>query len=419
MAKQLGEIERKNGRGTLKSFFFGTFIGIILTIGLLGGVLAFAYFKVSANWINENFKSDISFGNEDLDDLTLNEVVNHTIGLVQNLDTYTFNNLKDDFGVDIGDEIIGIDITDLKDVPVAELGTAVQAKFANISAYELRNVMDLDDMAAILSQKNTYYFNHDDNKLYKESTHDNEVDFDYTYDSTNGMIIVKGKQDDISQQNEVEFELQYLPLTIALTHFVNGMGGDLTIAELGGYGVTLPDFLNKPKYQNRKLSELDAIIDNMYVAEILGLNYTGTGDVTDGSGTVQTGMVAAIAKLQVGNMATDINTLTIADLFGTATNGILSLIPGTTALADIPTAINNVLATKTIDELITAQIVESPSNYNDIKDKYINIDVGTAQDPELIQKKVSDLVLGDMVKISFKLLDIAGGSVLQDTNPNP
>ena len=135
MAKELGKIERKNGNGSFGSFLFGTFIGVLLGIGAIAGIVAFAYFKVSANWINDKFNTELTLGNEDLNNLTLSEAVNHAVGLVQNMDSYTFNNLKDDFGIDIGDEIIGISITDLKAVPIPELMDAVQYIFANMSAY--------------------------------------------------------------------------------------------------------------------------------------------------------------------------------------------------------------------------------------------------------------------------------------------
>ena len=58
-------------------------------------------------------------------------------------------------GYEVQDEMFGIDISDLKDVAISDLGGAIEKKFANISADELRNVngMNLEtEMGEILNK---------------------------------------------------------------------------------------------------------------------------------------------------------------------------------------------------------------------------------------------------------------------------
>ena len=150
MAKQAGEITRKTKGGSIGSFFFGWFIGFLLTVGLIVGLGAFIYFKVSVKWVNDTFNQQLDLGSEELNNLTLQTFVNHAIDLSKNTDTYTITDLENDFGINIGNEIMGIDITDLKTVPVTKLPEAFQNKLSNISAYELRNVLDLTDLDNIL-----------------------------------------------------------------------------------------------------------------------------------------------------------------------------------------------------------------------------------------------------------------------------
>lgn len=399
MEKQIGKIERKS-RTQIGSFLFGTFIGLILGLGLIFGIGAFAYFKVSANWINNTFNTELSLGNEDLNSLTLNKLVNHSISLVQNIDSYTLNDLKDDFGVDIGDTIVGINITDLKDVPFPDLMNAVQDKLSNISAYELKDTLDLSELEDILSKKNTYYFNTTNNSLYTDEELTDAVAFDYTYDAVENRVDIKGNVFAVSTANEVQVELKYLPLTIALVDFTSQLGENTTLRDLSSYGVELPSFINKDKYLDRKINELEDIIDNMYVAEILGYNYdTTTGKVTDGSGAEQTGIIKAIAKLKIGTLATDIDTLTVGDIFGTSTTGALSLIDSTTTLDNIPSALSSALTTKTIDDFITAGVIEKPEDYNDTtKNNWLSVN-GTP-------KQVKNLTLQDVVDTFFTYVDI-------------
>lgn len=303
---------RKSGIGKL---FLGVFLGIFIGWGIIFGVGWFAYNNVSANWLNKTFKTDIDFGSNDLNKKTLSDVVPTALSVAQNIDSYTLNDAKNDFGIDVGDKLMGIDITDLKDVPIKDISTKAQDKFSKISADELKDVVDLTDMNKILNKTNTYYVSGD--KLYKDADHTVEVDkdvIDYTLTST--TVEIKGQTRNI-QDGKVEFELRYLPLTTALGDFTNDMGEKITVGELvDDYGVNLPTYLHDTDEKRAKtINELTDVVDNLYLAEFLG--YTISGDTVTKNGKAITGIVAKLAKKKINelnNIETIINDSTIAEV---------------------------------------------------------------------------------------------------------
>ena len=129
MEKQIGKIERKKRGFGFGSFFFGTFIGFLLCILTIVGLALFIYNNVSAQWLKNSFNVEIDLGSEELNDKTLKDIVVSATGLLNNTDTYTLNNLESDFGVEIGDKLMGLDITDLKAVPIKDIADEAQNKF--------------------------------------------------------------------------------------------------------------------------------------------------------------------------------------------------------------------------------------------------------------------------------------------------
>ncbi|MBQ8614982.1 MAG: hypothetical protein IJ415_00205, partial [Clostridia bacterium] len=115
----------KKSRGKFGAFIGGSFLGFIFCLALLAGLCCFVYFKVSPNWINKTFKTEIDLGSEEANNKTLKDLVNVVVGVAQNTDTYTLSSLNDDFGIGIKDELFGIDIKDIKSVPLSELAEAV------------------------------------------------------------------------------------------------------------------------------------------------------------------------------------------------------------------------------------------------------------------------------------------------------
>lgn len=466
MSKQVGKIERKPRNRSVGSFFFGTLIGLLLGIGAIAGIGAFAYFKVTPNWINDKFNTEIDLGNEDLNSLTLSTFVSHAINLGKNIDTYTLNDLQSDFGIKINDEIAGIDITDLKNVPLPEMMDAVKNKLSNISADELKNVVDLSDIDEILNKTNTYYFNSTDNKLYKEQEYLNQVNFDYTVDLANSKVIIKSNEFAL-MSGQVVVALRYIPLTEAVSSFTSNLDENITIGELrDDYNITLPSFLDKvddstpiseledeinklyiadflnytiqgdrvydefgqeivgvmatvAKTTIRDLDNLESTINNLTIAEVLGYTYNSDEKVYyDKDGTKVEGVMNAIADFTVSGLSEGIDTLTISDLFSSEdlSSGALSLIDSSTTISNLSNALSTALESSTIDELISAGVVDVPNNYysssggavddgTGINNKYIN--VGSSEMPEY--KQVKNLVLNDIINVFFELIENSGG----------
>lgn len=400
MSRNSSEFKHKANGSHVGTFFFGALIGILVGIAILAGLVAFAYYKVSPNWLNNNFKTEIDLGNDDLNNLTLSEFVNHAVNLGQNIDTYTLNDLKKDFGVDIGNEFMGINITDLYDVALPNLVDSIKDKISNISADELKEIINLDDMNNMLDKYKTYYLDVENSVLYEDASLLEEVDFIYSIN--NGHVVINNREFAINQ-NRVNIQLRYLPLNEAMSSLTSNLGANITLRELEqDYGVVLPDCFDSIN-RNTTIAELGQAIDNMYIADLLGLNYDASQDkVYNSQGTEITGILRAVSRLTVGMAKDGVVDFMAIDMFTTEelSSGVLSLIEPDTKISQLSEALSLALQTATIDELISRGVVTAPSNYNDIKDKYINLD------GEYVQ--VSSLVLDDLVDIAFDLLADSG-----------
>ncbi len=322
MAKEIGKREGRRG-SRAGSFFGGTFFGFILCILTLCGIGAFVYFKVSPNWINKTFKTDLDLGTEELNKLTLKDAVSHIISLSGNMDTYTLENLKSDFGIDLGDKLKGIDISTLKSVPLDKLADELQKTLSHISAAELEAELVTNlNMDNILGKENTYYYgrnNQQENKqLYKsfDSTKEEgqrysdlvtDDDFKYSFNSETGKIEIKGHSFAIDNSNNgaVKIELRYLPLVTALPDFANNLGDKLTLRELkDDYNVNLPSYIYDGN-EDATINEMEGIINDMYVADFLEYTIDDTKnhiEVKDKNDQDVTGLIYELAIEKVSNL---------------------------------------------------------------------------------------------------------------------
>lgn len=456
MSNQIGKIERKS-RFSFGTFFFGTIIGFILTLASIVGVCCFAYFKVSPKWVKDTFKVDIDLGSDDLNSLTLSKLVNNAIYLGQNIDSYTLDDLKNDFGIDIGDDIVGIDITDLKQVPFDDLLDSVSDKFKNISAEELKSIISSSEsLDNIMDKTILYYINSEDSTLYEVfEAGEYSKPAQFKYEIKNNKVYIKNFDAiDINFDNTVSIKLKYLPLTKAIDGFVSNLGDNITIGELRSeYGVELPSYfagvddnvtinelegeINKLYladflgYQIRdgavynsdvkvvgvmetiakmKIGELKnakQTIDNMRIAEILGYTYNQTQNkVFDENGVEVKGILGAISRFTIANITdeeTGIDSLTVADIFteDDLSTGVLSLIesPSTTPVTTLPSTIQTIIQNATIEKLIQKQVI-SASNYNEtIGEKYIIVGTGA--------KQVKDCTISELINSYFTILGSA------------
>ena len=87
----------------------------------------------------------------------------------------------------------------------------------------------------------------------------------------------------------------------------------------------------------------------------------------------------------------------------------MSLINKETAISELADELSSALETKTIDELISAGLVDSPNGYTqETKVNWIEVGDNT-------YKQVKDLLLQDVINVLFENIDI---TTLPNTNPN-
>lgn len=267
----------KKGKKHHWKFFLGLFLGIILGIGAVFGVGFFAYKKLSVNFLRKKFGVDVDLGSEKLNGMVVEDIFLSAMDILNNSDTYTLNDFETNFGLSLGDEISGIDITDIKAVGLTKIEDAVKDKFNNISAKELEGVITFDDdMNKIFNKSATYYYKDaDDGKLYKEAEFTTKADFEYTIES--GKVKIKHFEDLFTiEDGKVQLTLKYLPLTQAIGQYTSNLGDNLTLAELDSdFGVKLPSPYFDNVDKNTKLNDLGTAVDNLYVYELLGYKKSG------------------------------------------------------------------------------------------------------------------------------------------------
>ena len=309
--KKIGEIKRKKRGFSFGTCFLGIFIGFILCLGTIAGLGVFAYHNISANWLNDKFNVGVDFGTEEANEKTLKDFVTLATGLMDNIDTYSLNDLEADFGVKVDDKLMGLDITDIKAVAIKDIADEMKIKFEQISADELTDVIDLSSMNSILKKENTYYYDKDSKTLYKNydgTTFSNPVekekDFEYEIlgDAENPQIKIKSQTLNVVDK-KISIQLKYLPLTTALGDFMDSMGEKITIGELvDEYHVELPSYLyDTPEKKAKTINEIKDVVDGLYVAEFMGCTIQGQ-KVYNGTTEVK-GVMAIVAKKTVKELS--------------------------------------------------------------------------------------------------------------------
>ncbi len=418
-------------KGCFGAFFGGGFIGFNLCLALIAGLGAFVYFKVSPNWINRNFKTQIDLGSENVNNMTVKDFVSSALSLVQNLDTYKLGSLERDFGIKIENKMFGIDISDLKEVEISKLSEAVEKKFANISAGELKNISGMnieDNMGTILDKNNTYYYNN--YKLYRKYdnySYSDEVDFEYTISSDETKVSIKNKSYSIVS-NKVKVVLWDLPLTAAFGDFMKSMGDNMTLSDLEkDFGVKLPSFMDNVDKANTTVNKLEDAINGLYVADFLGYTIDKTDPdnivVKDGANIV-TGVLSKLSQNKIEDLEECINDLRLTDLFAEdEMTGVLTLIDNpekvtltgqtdpSKGLLSISDALTKVIEEKNLGELVDAGLIIY-NGFDDMRLKWIDLDLSLGGTNYV---QVEKLTLDQLVEISLTILD--GGGLLLENKP--
>ena len=423
-------MSRREKKSRVGAFFGGGFLGFLLGIGTVVGLLCLVYFKVTPNLVNKMFKTGIDLG-ETNNDKTLSDLVGSVSHLIKNKDNYKLSDLKSDFGIEINNQLLGIDISDLKDVPLSSLGTSIENKFANISAHELRNIdgMDLEqNMGKILDRSNTYFYNNADSKLYKtyaDSQYSNVVNFNYSVNQNKTKIIIKGREFSLID-GKTEIVLWYLPIASALGDFMQNMGNNLTLADLEkDFGVKFPSFMDNINKETSSINDLEAAINDLYVADFLGYAIDSSDPdnvVVKKDGVVVDGILAELSKHKINELEKAVNSLTLADLFSEEErDGVLLLIDNLESVTltgetdeengvlSITDALEKVISEKSIGALSDAGLI-SYDEFDDVREKWIDVDL-SLESSEYVQ--IQDLTVGELLDLSLNILE-KGGLMLDE-----
>ncbi len=412
------EVKEKKSHGGLK-FFLGSLFGFFLCIALIVGVGAFTYFNVSASWLNRTFHAGVNFGNDTANSLTLNTTVQRLMNLANNTSNYSLDDLERDFGFGISDELMGINIESLKAVPFSQIPNEAQNLLSKLSAYDLREIVHLGGMDRLLDKQNTYYLNPDNHHLYKQEGYTDEVsEFDYEYLASENKIEVKNTKFDV-QDNVVNIDLRYLPLSTALKGF-----DDFKVAELLGLkevnGTYYEDKNNNNTMDdneevsgiiqtiaNKTVSELSSSIKDIKIKEVLNLSYdqdssqyyqdknkNNSKDVGENIAS----FLNAIADTAISGLTDRVSSLKISDLFPDNRTGLLKLLENS-SIESLSEDVNGIITNTSLNNLVNDGVINIAENEKSVLQKDL---VGGGYEGKT---KIGELSINEFMTYALKAIN--------------
>ena len=298
---EIKKVKRKKGFKPVGIFLFGVLFGFLFTLTAIIGTGFWVYKNLTLNKIEKITKNEIDIGNESIKNLTIEDVVKNISGVVQNLDTYTIEQIEDDFNIVIvgeggfiKEEMYGLDMTPLKkatkntikDVFQDIIGTAsMQTVIENLGSNQ-----DMGMFSTILDTEIEYYYNSVDKKLYAE--YDGEYYSTPLEDNLYSLDGDKVKVGAISYDvidGKISIAFKNVPISQAFNDF-DKVTSSLEVGELLGY-VKVGNIYYTDSTQTTKVSgamksivgfTIDELsnqdtINDLKLAEILELDGTETG----------------------------------------------------------------------------------------------------------------------------------------------
>ncbi len=436
MGKRIGEIERKyKRRSGLGPFFLGTFVGILLGIGAIVGVGFLAYYKATPQWINNTFNTNIDLGSEDLNKITLSQLVSKAMYISNNSDKYTLEDFEKDFGYEIPSEIKGINIEKLKTKPLDKIGEGISDVLNDVAMNDLSELYTpygdveklLDDSLTLYVK--TGYLNGD--KVYADKDCTEEVAFATI---ENGAVKVKDVTK-VPVDGKVQFDLKDVPLLQGLPVYITHLGDNMTIKRLEtAFGIVLPSIIkiSDEDKEIKKINDLGDIIDDMYLADFLDYEYDETADkvykTVDGVKTEVTGAVATISKKKVKELNTledTIKTMKVYEVLdytyqngkyydnGSEVTGIMGKIAGYT-VGTLSNDIQTLSIADILDYTISGnQVLDKDGNpVKGVLKTIANLTVGNMADQ--LQGKIDNMTIADVLDYT-----INSDNTVTDADGNP
>lgn len=435
MGKRIGEIERKyKRRSGLGSFFLGSFIGILLGIGIVAGLGALVYFKATPEWLNKTFKTDLDLGSDELNRITLNKIVKKGIYISNNTDKYTLADFEKDFGYKFPEKIKGVNIEAIKNKPIDKIGDGINEILNDVSINELSEIYKpTDDVNKLLNDKLTLYvkagFQNGD-KVYSDKACTEQVKFASIVD---GKVKIKDISIMPDSENKVQFELKELPVLQGLPLYITHIGDNMTIKRLEeNFGVTLPSIIKitAEDKEVKTINDLGDIIDNMYIADFLDYEYDENLDkvykTVNGAKTEVTGAVATFAKKKVNELNTLDETIKSMKVYEVLdyksqggryyegeneVTGIMAKIAGYT-VGTLSDDIQNLSIADILDYTISGEIVydKNGNQVTGVLKSIASLTVGNMADQ--LQSKIDDMTIADVLEFKTE------AGVLKDKSGN-
>ncbi len=126
------------------NFVIGMIVGMVLLVVAVAGAVLAAGTLVCVGQIESTLGTDIFDDESSVNDLTVLELVQNLVKDLQNLDGFTIEKLKTDYGVKIPDEISGIDITPVFGYPITEVPNHLGDIVNNMTLRDVGEFLDMD-----------------------------------------------------------------------------------------------------------------------------------------------------------------------------------------------------------------------------------------------------------------------------------
>lgn len=140
--------KQKKGLNKFWTIFISQFCGFVACLILVVGIGAVLYFNVTPNWLNKKFNTKVNLV-EEINDMPISEIVGKTINILTNTNEYTFEDLKNDFNIDIIKQIkekSNIDLTEVKNVAISTLSDKLdEIHLSSLLGYKVSDDVVFED----------------------------------------------------------------------------------------------------------------------------------------------------------------------------------------------------------------------------------------------------------------------------------
>lgn len=325
--ERIQKTKRKKGFRPVGIFLFGMLFGLIFTLGAIAGVGFWAYNNLTLEKLEKITKSNIDVGNDSIKNKSIKEIVASVSGIVKNIDTYTIEQIEEDFNIVIVGEggfvastMYGLDMTPLKKATkntIKEtlqdiIGTAtMQTVIENLGSNTNMGLFD-----TIMDSYVEYYFNAEDNKLYaklESGSYSEEIDSKLYELQEENTKIKMGVNTYLIENGKITPQFRNVPIKQAFNDF-EGVTKSMQVYKVLGYYEKSGSFYTDENYTNKvtglmstiaskTINDLDQnFIDNLTIVEVLDLTEKD-GKYVDSDNNAVSGIINSIAKKTIKELS--------------------------------------------------------------------------------------------------------------------